>query len=119
MSFASLLHYSRLNEEAPSEMNDDEGFFCTELMPQSYYFRNADNVDTLRKCIRDARLASRNPTTPPVERHLHRIVVNAGLQLLHHSRNRQATRAKRAKRLVKDAIRQLENIQLEAALAAL
>lgn len=88
-------------------------------LPQSYYLRNDDRIDTLQRCIRDARRAARDPDAPPAERHLHRIVASAALQFLHHIRKRQAAHARRAERLVNDAIRQLENIQLEATLAAL
>jgi hypothetical protein len=85
-------------------------------LPQSYYLRHEDNIDTLRQCIRDARQAGWNPDAQPAERHLHRIVASAALQFLHHIKSRQATRARRAKRLVNDAIRELENLRLEAAL---
>lgn len=88
-------------------------------LPQSYYLRHDDNIHTLWQCIRDARLAARNPDAPPAARHLHRIVASAALQFLHHTTSRQTIHARQAERLVNDAIRQLENIQLEAALAAL
>lgn len=85
-------------------------------LPQSYYRRNGGNIDTLRQCICDARLAGRNPDASPAERHLHRIVASAGVASLHHIGSRQSAPARRAERLVNDAIRQLENIRLEAAL---
>lgn len=85
-------------------------------LPQSYYLRNDDNHDKPRRCIYDAKLAANNPDVQPAERHLHRIVAGAALQLLYHSRNRQEIHARGADRLVNDAIRQLENIRLEAVL---
>ncbi len=94
----------------------EENSSLNNALPQSYYLRNGGNIDALHQCIRDARLASRNPDTPPAERHLHRIVVSAGLQFLNHIRSRQASHARWAERLVNDAILRLENIRLEAAL---
>jgi hypothetical protein len=85
-------------------------------LPRSYYLRTADNIDTLRQCIRDARLAARNPDASPAARHLHRIVASAALQFLRHIKNCQAVHARRADRLVNDAVRELETLQLEAAL---
>ena len=84
-------------------------------LPQSYYHCNSGNTDTLQQCIRDARLAARSPDAPPAERHLHRIVASAGLESLHHTRSSQGAPARRADRLVSEAVRQLENIRLEVA----
>jgi hypothetical protein len=85
-------------------------------LPQSYYHRNGDNIDTLRQCIRDARLASLNPDAPPAERHLHRIVASGEQESLHHIVSHQAAQAQRVDRLVNNAIQELENIRLETAL---
>ena len=84
-------------------------------LPQSYYLCTDGNTDTLQQCVRDAQRASRSPDAPPTERHLHRIIASAGLESLHHIESRQAAPAQRAERLVNNAIRQLEGIQIEAA----
>ncbi|MFZ0255177.1 MAG: hypothetical protein WAN46_05960 [Gammaproteobacteria bacterium] len=46
---------------------------------------------------------------------MHRIIASAGLESLHHIKSRQTAPAQRAERLVNNAIRQLEGIQIEAA----
>lgn len=84
-------------------------------LPQSYHRRNTDNPDTLRECIRDARQAGCNPASPPVERHLHRIVASAEQESLHHLMSHEGAHAERVERLVNDAIQELENIRLQAA----
>ena len=84
-------------------------------LPQSYYHHNAENIDTIRQCIRDARLAGCNPQAPPVERHLHRIIARAERETLLYIMSHQPAQTDCVKRLVNDAIRQLENIRLEAA----
>jgi hypothetical protein len=94
----------------------EAGSSLNSVLPQSYYHRNGDRIETLRQCIRDARLAGRDPDALPAERHLHRIVASAGLEFLRHIKSRRGTSARRAERLVNDAIRQLENIRLGPAL---
>jgi hypothetical protein len=81
--------------------------------PPPHELRLGGNLESLRQCIREARLAARNPEARPAERHLHRIVASAGLQTLYHLKRRKGARATRAVRLVNDAMRQLENIRLE------
>ena len=99
-------------------MNESR-FPLNRRLPQSADLCNGGNIDALRQCIRAARLAARNPDTLPTERHLHRIVASAGLESLHYRRSHRGAHARRAERLLNDAIRQLETIRLEAARAAL
>lgn len=97
----------------------ERSFSLKNTLPLRYRRRNANNIDTLQQWIRDARRAGRDPDALPVARHLHRIVVNAGLQFLHHSRNRQTAHARRAKQLLFDAMRRLQQIQPEITRAAI
>lgn len=97
----------------------ERSFSLKNTLSLSYALHDAHNLDTLQQCIRDARRAGRDPDALPVERHLHRIVVNAGLQFLHHSRNRQTAHARRARQLLFDAMQRLQQSQPEITRAAI
>lgn len=84
------------------------------LLPQSYFTSQGNNTDALQQCILDARRAAHSPDASPMERHLHRIVVSAGLESLHNIRSRRYGAAQRAERLVNDAIQQLQSLRLQA-----